>query len=139
MAVGRLARSHGSTSRRRQRTLDARSRDARQSLRAELRAAAEVDDVGDFLDRKVGDPLLAHSFRLQEVSRGRLSYPDDARDTMPTLLGNVQRRHEVNAGCLFGLDILQVAPYLSIVAPQEQTSYVDDAREEMDTATSIPL
>jgi hypothetical protein len=121
--------------RRRQRILNSQALDAVEAMERGLPKGAS--DIEDVLDREAGDGLLAHSFRWQEVSRDSLNYPDDAHDIMPTLLGNVLRRHEANAGRVFGLDILEVAPYLSMVAPQEQTSYVDDAREEMDTAISL--
>lgn len=125
--------------RRRQRVLDQRARDARTAQRSKLPEGADVANIGDLMDREIGDPMLADSFRLDEAHRAGLNYPREARYTMPTLLGNVLRRNEVDAGRVFGLDILQVAPYLSMIAPQEQTAYVDDAREEMDTAIGLVL
>jgi hypothetical protein len=117
----------------RQRDLERRGTDACEGL-----AAASTADAGweDLLAAESGDYLMRYYLQSQEAERQNSVYPDAFR-IMPTLLGNVLRRSEDSAGQRFGLDIIQVVPYLIAVAPSEQTAYLSGAREEMDTAISL--
>jgi hypothetical protein len=89
-------------------------------------------------DKVHGDVLLPYYIRSQEAQRERNHYPDLHR-TMPTMLGNVLRRYEDMAGRSYGLDTIQVAPYLASAATGAPLDYLTDAREEMDTAISLSV
>jgi hypothetical protein len=56
---------------------------------------------------------------------------------MPTRLGNVLRRYESLAGAPFGVDAVQVVPYLALIADKEHVSYLDDQRANLDLAVRI--
>lgn len=106
---------------------------------AELRKASPAEQARNtMLDDKVnGDALLRYYIQSQEAERGSSEYPEAMRRTMPTMLGNVLRRHEDAAGRRFGLDAVQVAPYLATVATADQLDYLSGAREELDTAIGL--
>jgi len=108
---------------------------------AELRNASQDLAARNALlnDKVNGDALLHYYIRSQEARRERRAYPDAMYRTMPTTLGNVLRRYEDAAGSNFGLDAIQVAPYLATVAPPDQLEYLSGAREEMDTAISLSV
>lgn len=59
-------------------------------------------------------------------------YPRDPRHTMPTRLGNALRRSEIMAGETYGFSIVDFAPHLMMVAPNEQVQYVNDQRTVLD-------
>jgi hypothetical protein len=90
-------------------------------------------------DRVHGDALLRYYIQGQEAAREDSEYPEAMRRTMPTMLGNVLRRYEESAGSRFGLDAIQVAPYLATVAAPDQLKYLRGAREGMDTAISLSV
>jgi hypothetical protein len=117
----------------RQRVLDRRTAIAFTTLEA---ASADKDGWKDLLGAENGDRLVRYYIQSQEAERQSSSYPDAFR-IMPTMLGNVLRRNEDSAGQRFGLDIIQIAPYLAAVAPTEQTAYLTGAREEMDMTISL--
>ena len=99
--------------------------------------APQIKNRDDLLDSERGNKLMIHYLREQEARRLAQSYPNEGRRVMPTRLGNVLRHFEETVGKTYGLDILQVAPHLTMVAPPEQVAYVRDAREEMDAAIGL--
>jgi hypothetical protein len=119
----------------RQRILDRRTAIASAALMA---ASPDEDGWQDLLGAENGDWMVRYYIQSQEAERQSSVYPDAFR-IMPTTLGNVLRRHEDSAGQRFGLDIIQVAPYLAAIAPSDQVAYLSDAREEMDTAISLSV
>jgi hypothetical protein len=108
---------------------------------AELRKASPDPGArNELLDDKVnGDALLRYYVRSQEAQRQGGDYPELMHRTMPTMLGNVLRRYEDMAGRSFGLDAIQVAPYLASVAAPDQLEYLRGAREEMDAAITLSV
>ena len=58
---------------------------------------------------------------------------------MPTRLGNVLRYYERKAGAPYGLDAVQVMPYLSRIASSEDLAYVNDQRSSLDLAVRLCL
>ena len=104
--------------------------------------------------RRKRDRLLAGIERLeklanaQKASNGGLgtkagiladrlarSYP--ANKFLPTMLGNVLRAAEENAGALHGLDVVTVWPFLYAVLPQRTAALVDDQRNQLDVAARL--
>lgn len=65
------------------------------------------------------------------------AYPTEHEHVMPTRLGNLLRKYEVNAGCGYGIDILQKATHLALVAPQNHVSYLNDQRNGLDLAVRL--
>jgi hypothetical protein len=61
-------------------------------------------------------------------------YPDVPNGVMPTRLGNVLRRYEMQAGRQYGLDVLVVLPHVALVAESEDLRYLKDQRAQMDLA-----
>jgi hypothetical protein len=70
----------------------------------------------------------------QEASRLRRQYPRRPDDIMPTRLGNMLRRYEVDAGGPYGANLVAMAPLLAMVAPPHETAYVNDQRSSLDLA-----
>lgn len=54
--------------------------------------------------------------------------------TLPTMLGNVLRAAEENAGVPYGLDIVTVWPRLYAILPDRTAGLVDDQRNQLDIA-----
>lgn len=75
--------------------------------------------------------------RDAEASRLLEYYPDEPRHCMPTRLGNVLRRHEMQAGSQWNLDVLVVLPYIALVAEQEDLRYLDDQRSQLDLSVRM--
>jgi hypothetical protein len=103
-------------------------------------ASPDLTVRNELLDDKAnGDALLRHYIQSQEAQRQGGDYPDVMHRTMPTMLGNVLRCYEDTAGTKFGLDTIQVAPYLAAAATADQLEYLSGAREEMDTSISLAV
>jgi hypothetical protein len=56
---------------------------------------------------------------------------------MPTRLGNALRRHEDRTGQQYGLDVITVAPHLSLTAAADHYEYVIDQRKMLDLALRV--
>lgn len=89
------------------------------------------------LDSETGDPVLPDYLRAQELRTALQQYPEAWRRIMPTRLGNVLRRYEDKAGRQYGLDIISIAPHLSLVAVPEHRDYVDDCRQGLDLGVRL--
>jgi hypothetical protein len=77
---------------------------------------------------------MLHKIINAEVVRQKLYYPRSLRDLMPTRLGNVLRRYEIDVGSEYGLSALTFAEHLATVASPEQMRYVNDQRIAFDFA-----
>lgn len=67
-----------------------------------------------------------------ETARLLESYPADHTHVMPTRLGNVLRRYEVDAGARYGLNAPRVLAHLALVSPPEHIKYLNDQRTLLD-------
>lgn len=81
----------------------------------------------------LGDKLAGTLATEQAITWTLRNYPYPKR-TLPTRLGNVLRAAEDKAGTQYGLDALQTVPLLSLVAAERHIQYVDESREQLDTA-----
>jgi hypothetical protein len=63
-------------------------------------------------------------------------YPSTAR-TMPTRFGNVLRQAEDTLGSQYGLKAIKTTPHLALVAPELHLNYLQDTRQQMDTAVRL--
>lgn len=91
------------------------------------------------LGRQDDDEALASEVRADEASRLLTYLPTSRRSLMPTRLGNVLRRYEMNAGSEYGLPVLVFAGHLVQVAPAEQVRYLNDQRTALDFAVKCCL
>jgi hypothetical protein len=74
-----------------------------------------------------------------EADRAYAAYPENPAHVMPTRLGNMLRRYEVLAGAPYHLDAPTVLPHLSLVAPAQHVSYLNDQRSAMDLSVRMAL
>ncbi|MGH3913756.1 MAG: hypothetical protein ACRDTC_10155 [Pseudonocardiaceae bacterium] len=65
------------------------------------------------------------------------AYPEKHEDVMPTRLGNLLRKYEVNAGRGYEIDIIQKATHLALVAPENHVNYLNDQRNGLDLAVRL--
>lgn len=109
--------------------------------------------------RHQGDPRLWGKEQLDHGLTGRLShdkahaasglhaasaaaeiaferYPEASR-IMPTRLGNALRSAEDAIGKQYGLDAILTAPHVALIAPGEHVSYLQDSRQQLDTAVRL--
>ncbi|WP_206797311.1 hypothetical protein [Amycolatopsis sp. MtRt-6] len=63
-------------------------------------------------------------------------YPEASR-VMPTRLGNALRSGEDTIGSQYGLDAILTAPHVALIAPPEHVGYLQDARQQLDTAVRL--
>jgi hypothetical protein len=77
--------------------------------------------------------------RRDEADRLSAEQPNELHLVMPTRLGNVLRYYESKAGVPYGLDAIQVMPYLARVASAEDMDYVNDQRSNLDLAVRLSL
>ena len=77
--------------------------------------------------------------KRDEADRLSAEQPTELHLVMPTRLGNVLRYYESNAGIPYGLDAIQVMPYLARVASAEDMDYVNDQRSNLDLAVRLSL
>lgn len=77
---------------------------------------------------------LAALVRAVESGRQATYYPTDLAMIMPTRLGNVLRRYELEAGRAYGLDCLTVLPRIMQRADQRDIDYVQNQRTQLDLA-----
>lgn len=76
----------------------------------------------------------AASMRAWNSARERAAYPEQPERVMPTRLGNVLRRYEDLAGTQYGLDAITIAPHLALLASAVHLDYLDDRRNQLDSA-----
>ena len=65
------------------------------------------------------------------------AFPPFFDQIMPTRLGNMLRRAEVQAGSQYGMNALQSVPHLLMIAPEKHVSYVNDQRTLLDLAVRM--
>lgn len=108
-------------------------------IRYHLRRLYELDAHGKRSSQPADnwDPVIRRAVRA-EARRLRSVYPD-VMDVMPTRLGNALRAAERNIGSAVGLDIVDFAPHLIVVAPRAHADYVNDQRTALDLATRTCL
>jgi hypothetical protein len=82
---------------------------------------------------------LALISRIGEIGRLLQNQPLDPDHVMPTRLGMTLRHFEHSAGTPFGLDAIQVMPYLARVARPEDMTYVNDQRSQLDLAVRMTV
>jgi hypothetical protein len=75
--------------------------------------------------------------RIAETGRLMQGQPITPDEMMPTRLGLTLRFYESSAGAPYGLDAIQVMPYLARVASQDDMAYVNDQRSQMDLAVRM--
>lgn len=85
------------------------------------------------------DTRLALVSRIGETGRLLQNQPLGPDDVMPTRLGMILRHFELSAGAPFGLDAIQVMPYLARVARSEDMTYVNDQRSQLDLAVRMSV
>jgi hypothetical protein len=71
------------------------------------------------------------------AAKARDNYPERSSRVLPTELGNALRREEDRVGAQYGLDSLSVAGHLAFLLPKAQGDYLDDARQQLDTAVRL--
>jgi hypothetical protein len=106
------------------------------SQRKPANTQQEQAEEKDALGSEGADSWIGQYLRQQQAIRLGDLYPPDGRRVLPTRLGNTLRRFEETVGKGYGINIIDVAPYLSVVASSEQVSYARGAKEEMDAAVS---
>jgi hypothetical protein len=89
------------------------------------------------MNAKTGDSMMGHVAAEQEALDEANSYPRDLTRILPTQLGNALRNFEDSTGRQYGLRILPIAPHLHLIAPSRHLDYLEDAREDMDSAIRI--
>jgi len=93
--------------------------------------------------KDAGVKATAHSrapFNSQysEAKRVRdTAFPPLLDQIMPTRLGNILRRAEIQAGSQYGMNALQSVPHLLMIAPEKHASYVNDQRTLLDLAVRM--
>jgi hypothetical protein len=71
------------------------------------------------------------------AAKARERYPESASRVLPTALGNALRREEDRIGAQYGLDALTIAGHLAVLLPPDQAEYLDDSRQQLDTAVRL--
>jgi len=78
--------------------------------------------------------VVAELVRASESGRQTTFYPAELEMIMPTMLGNVLRRYELEAGKAYGLNCLTVLPRIMQRADQRDIDYVQNQRTQLDLA-----
>ncbi|MFG1647758.1 hypothetical protein ACGFMK_46365 [Amycolatopsis sp. NPDC049252] len=73
---------------------------------------------------------------LATIPHALARYPRPER-IMPTRLGNILRSAEDAAGKHYAIDAIKTAPHIALVAPENHLSYLDDARQQLDTSARL--
>ena len=109
---------------------------SKRSSRADSELGTEADQLN------LADQRPFRYYRLlserDEADRLQAEVPSLGQ-MMPTRLGNVLRYYERKAGAPYGLDAVQVMPYLSRIASSEDMAYVNDQRSSLDLAVRLCL
>jgi hypothetical protein len=77
---------------------------------------------------------VAELVRSSESGRQTTFYPAELEMIMPTMLGDVLRRYELEAGRAYGLNCLTVLPRIMQRADQRDIDYVQNQRTQLDLA-----
>ena len=80
------------------------------------------------------DATVARSIFWREALRELSSYPDDLNQILPTRLGNVLRRYEIQAGRPYGIQAIPALSRLGMVAQAAEVEYVQNQRLQLDLA-----
>lgn len=108
-------------------------------------ASESLDELDELAKDADGHPWLditpAHRTgfegRLDESNRFLGSNAPAERFVMPTRLGNVLRKFELNAGSPYGLDSIAIVPRILLIAPEAHANYVNDQRSQLDLAVRM--
>lgn len=98
----------------------------------------ELEESGDSDDAGLSVRMRLVS-RIAETGRVLQAQPVESAEAMPTRLGIVLRHYESYAGDPFGLNAIQVMPYLARVARPDDMAYVNDQRSQMDLAVRMSV
>lgn len=93
--------------------------------------------MSGWLDAGANQTAQAHIVIRDAAAKARGRYPERASGVLPTALGNALRREEDRIGAQYGLDALTVAGHLAVVLPPDQADYLDDSRQQLDTAVRL--
>lgn len=89
---------------------------------AARRTLQRLDDEAGAAWLEASDRLLPDLIRGDESERERQSYPENLREVLPTRLGNVLRRYELQAGASYGIQAIPTVPRLGMVAGAKRWS-----------------
>ncbi|MDQ6945270.1 MAG: hypothetical protein M3256_03130 [Actinomycetota bacterium] len=93
--------------------------------------------MSGWLDAEENQTAQAHILIRDAAAKARERYPERASRVLPTALGNALRREEDRIGAQYGLDALTVAGHLAVLLPPDQADYLDDSRQQLDTAVRL--
>lgn len=121
----------------------------RRNIEKWVHQARNIEDVDSVETDEGGTPLVIFGdtidytaldkvVMMDELSRLSRHYPYPHR-MMPTRLGNMLRMHEDRGGSHWGLDAMTVFPHIALIAPVNQFDYLQDRRNEMDTAVRFVI
>lgn len=85
-------------------------------------------------DRRATDDILRAAIDAREAQRLLASYPESLEQVLPTRLGNVLRRYEVNAGYPYKIDAVHAVPRIAMVAGDREVQYVENQRTQLELA-----
>ncbi|VVJ16662.1 Uncharacterised protein [Amycolatopsis camponoti] len=97
----------------------------------DLTSAREAMFESDF-----GHRLSGLQAAIATIPHSLARYPRPDR-IMPTRLGNVLRSAEDAAGKRYELDTIRTASHIALVAPENHLTYLDDARQQLDTSARL--
>lgn len=108
---------------------------------SELAAEARNSSVdeGEANSPTISDEVLRLTIRAREAQRLQVSYPDDLQHVLPTRLGNVLRRYEVNAGSPYGVKAVHGVPRLGMVSGDREARYVENQRTQLELAVRVAV
>ncbi|MEU7916925.1 hypothetical protein [Microbispora bryophytorum] len=94
----------------------------------------EGEEARDEGSSQTTTEIRAHlgSVRNESLRIRDTYFPRAIDHIMPTRLGNVMRRFEVDSGSQYALDAPTVFPHLMLVTPAEHAAYVNDQRSQLD-------
>jgi hypothetical protein len=90
-----------------------------------------------WLDDERTQTLQRRIVARDAAGKARERYPESASRVLPTALGNILRREEDRLGAQYGLDALTVGGHLAFLVPADQGEYLDDSRQQLDTAVRL--
>lgn len=126
--------------------LRARDRLERSAVSAENRAKqlqqrhgmSEGDLLADdSLNTEEASQILHDLVTISSMSGALDRYPSQLSQFMPTRLGNVLRKYEMDAGSAVGLSVITWAAHIGMVADPAHTAHVDDQRQQLDLAAKM--
>jgi hypothetical protein len=112
---------------------------SRRLLALRMRHGYYISQLRNVPNDEYSQERFALLSRRDEAERLSAEQPMEPHLVMPTRLGNVLRYYESNAGLPYGLDAIQVMPYLARVASAEDMDYVNDQRSNLDLAVRLSL